>query len=150
MARGALARSQAELAIAITGFAGPGEDDDEEGLVHFAAPVADGEAMFEAALDAGADDVQSGEGGHDIFCAPDDLGPVRDALEQRFGPPEAARLDARARLAAAQELELSVHEHAPARVGEDLPLPHVSRFRVADGATGDVRAYLAGAARSAE
>lgn len=67
------------------------------GLVHFPAEVADGEAMFEAALDAGADDVQSGEGGHDIYCAPDDLGPVRDALEQRFSAPEAARLDWRPR-----------------------------------------------------
>lgn len=67
------------------------------GLVHFPAEVADGEAMFEAALDAGADDVQSDEGGHDIYCAPDDLGPVRDALEQRFGAPEAARLDWRPR-----------------------------------------------------
>src|SRR5512143_2420364 len=63
------------------------------GLVHYPSSAADGDAMFEAALDAGADDVQSGEGGHDVYCAPDDLGPVRDALEQRFGPPDAARLD---------------------------------------------------------
>ncbi|MBF0130298.1 MAG: YebC/PmpR family DNA-binding transcriptional regulator, partial [Alphaproteobacteria bacterium] len=43
--------------------------------------------------EAGASDVESGEGGHDVYCAPDDLGGVRDALEGRFGPPEAARLD---------------------------------------------------------
>jgi nicotinamide-nucleotide amidase len=36
MAEGALRRSDARLAIAITGFAGPGEPDDEPGLVHFA------------------------------------------------------------------------------------------------------------------
>ena len=36
MAEGALRRSNAGLAIAITGFAGPGEPDDEPGLVHFA------------------------------------------------------------------------------------------------------------------
>lgn len=36
MADGALHRSNAGLAIAITGFAGPGEPDDEPGLVHFA------------------------------------------------------------------------------------------------------------------
>lgn len=36
MAEGALSRSRAQLAIAITGFAGPGEPDDEPGLVHFA------------------------------------------------------------------------------------------------------------------
>lgn len=36
MAEGALRRSNADIAVAITGFAGPGGDDDEEGLVHFA------------------------------------------------------------------------------------------------------------------
>ncbi len=36
MAEGALRRSDAGLAIAITGFAGPGEPGDEAGLVHFA------------------------------------------------------------------------------------------------------------------
>jgi nicotinamide-nucleotide amidase len=36
MARGALRRSDADLALAITGFAGPGAPDDEEGLVHLA------------------------------------------------------------------------------------------------------------------
>jgi len=36
MAKGALERSQADIALAITGFAGPAEDHEEEGLVHFA------------------------------------------------------------------------------------------------------------------
>jgi competence/damage-inducible protein CinA C-terminal domain len=36
MASGALAASEGDVALAVTGFAGPGEDDDEEGLVHFA------------------------------------------------------------------------------------------------------------------
>ena len=36
MAEGALKRSSANVALAITGFAGPGDADDEEGLVHFA------------------------------------------------------------------------------------------------------------------
>jgi transcriptional/translational regulatory protein YebC/TACO1 len=49
--------------------------------------------MFEAALEAGAEDVVSGEAGHEVTCAPDDLSQVRDALEQRFGPADAARLD---------------------------------------------------------
>lgn len=35
MADGALARSQADVALAITGFAGPAGPDDEEGRVHF-------------------------------------------------------------------------------------------------------------------
>lgn len=36
MARGALAASHADIAVAITGFAGPGAPGDEEGLVHVA------------------------------------------------------------------------------------------------------------------
>lgn len=36
MARGVLERSQADIALSITGFAGPAADDEEEGLVHFA------------------------------------------------------------------------------------------------------------------
>lgn len=43
MARGAGNRSKADVAVSITGFAGPGEDDDEEGLVHFACVGPDGE-----------------------------------------------------------------------------------------------------------
>lgn len=36
MAEGALRRSEAEIAISVTGFAGPGGPEAEEGLVHFA------------------------------------------------------------------------------------------------------------------
>lgn len=36
MAEGALERSKADIAVAVTGFAGPTGDDNEEGLVHFA------------------------------------------------------------------------------------------------------------------
>ena len=37
MAEGALARSKASIALAVTGFAGPAGPNQEEGLVHFAA-----------------------------------------------------------------------------------------------------------------
>jgi nicotinamide-nucleotide amidase len=36
MAEGALERSRADIALGVTGFAGPGAPDQEEGLVHFA------------------------------------------------------------------------------------------------------------------
>jgi nicotinamide-nucleotide amidase len=42
MAHGALARSNADIALSITGFAGPSGEDDEEGLVHFACARRDG------------------------------------------------------------------------------------------------------------
>ncbi|GMM92821.1 CinA family protein [Qipengyuania sp. MTN3-11] len=42
MAKGALDRSQADIAVSVTGFAGPGAEDDEEGLVHFALATRDG------------------------------------------------------------------------------------------------------------
>ncbi|EME68172.1 hypothetical protein H261_19798 [Paramagnetospirillum caucaseum] len=66
---------------------------DRVGAIRFPASAAQAEAMFEGALDAGADNVESDEDGHEITCAPDDLGAVRDALEAKFGTPEYARLD---------------------------------------------------------
>lgn len=43
MVKGALDRSGKGVGVAITGFAGPGHDDDEEGLVHFACGRFEGE-----------------------------------------------------------------------------------------------------------
>jgi len=42
MAHGALRRSEADVALSITGFAGPGKADEEEGLVHLACARRDG------------------------------------------------------------------------------------------------------------
>jgi YebC/PmpR family DNA-binding regulatory protein len=63
------------------------------GLVRFSADVASAEEMFEAALEAGAEDVVSNDHGHEVTCAPNEVSAVRDALEQRFGPAAAAVLD---------------------------------------------------------
>jgi YebC/PmpR family DNA-binding regulatory protein len=65
---------------------------DRVGEIHYPQEAADDDAMLEAAIDAGAEDCQSGEDGHDVTCAPDDLNDVREALEARLGPPEEARL----------------------------------------------------------
>src|SRR5690606_12296628 len=42
-------------------------------------------AMLEAAIEAGAEDVQSDENGHVVTCAFEDLGSVANALEEKFG-----------------------------------------------------------------
>ena len=72
---------------------------DRVGEIHYPAAAADPDAMLDAAIEAGAEDCRSSEGGHDVVCAPDDLAQVRDALEARLGPPEAARLGWRPQVA---------------------------------------------------
>ena len=62
------------------------------GSIRYPAQVADADTMLEAAIEAGAEDVESNEEGHEILCAPDELDAVREALEARFGPPEQAAL----------------------------------------------------------
>ena len=63
------------------------------GVIEYPAATASADAMLEAAIDAGADNVESGAEGHEITCAPDDWIAVRDALEARFGPPASTKLD---------------------------------------------------------
>src|ERR1700719_2278529 len=65
---------------------------DRVGVVEFAPQVADAEAMFEAALDAGADDVVSSDAGHEIYVAQDRLREVAKTLEAKFGEPRKAAL----------------------------------------------------------
>jgi len=62
------------------------------GSIFFPPKVAEAEAMFEAALEAGANDVISDREGHEVLCAPDDFNEVRDAMEKKFGAPERAAL----------------------------------------------------------
>ena len=63
------------------------------GVIAYPAAAASADAMLEAAIDAGADDVASGPEGHEVTCAPDDMFAVRDTLEARFGAPASAKLD---------------------------------------------------------
>ena len=62
------------------------------GAVEFEPKVASADAMLEAAIDAGAEDVTSDEGGHQIFTTPDTLRDVAKALEAKFGEPRKAAL----------------------------------------------------------
>jgi len=65
---------------------------DRVGMISFPADVASADDMFEAAVEAGADNVESNDDGHVITCAPDDFSAVRDALADRFGDPREAQL----------------------------------------------------------
>ncbi|MEH3144571.1 MAG: YebC/PmpR family DNA-binding transcriptional regulator [Methylobacterium frigidaeris] len=60
---------------------------DRVGLIAFPAAVADADAMLEAAIEAGADDVKSDETGHEVTCEQGALSEVARALEGRFGEP---------------------------------------------------------------
>ncbi len=68
------------------------------GVVSFPAAAASEDEMLEAAIEAGADDVESGAEHHQVTCGVESFFAVRDALEARFGAPEAAKLDWRATL----------------------------------------------------
>jgi YebC/PmpR family DNA-binding regulatory protein len=65
---------------------------DRVGVIEYDAAVAGADAMFEAALEAGADDVVSSENGHEIYAVPDRFGAVSKALEAKFGEPRRAAL----------------------------------------------------------
>src|SRR5271170_8078572 len=65
---------------------------DHVGVIEYDAGAASGEAMFEAALDAGADDVVSSDSGHEIYAAPDHFRAVAKALEAKFGEPRKSAL----------------------------------------------------------
>src|SRR4029079_199900 len=65
---------------------------DHVGVVEFEPGVASADAMLEAAIDAGAEDVASNENGHEVYTTTDSLGAVAKALEAKFGEPRKAAL----------------------------------------------------------
>jgi YebC/PmpR family DNA-binding regulatory protein len=65
---------------------------DHVGVIEYDAKAASAEAMFEAALEAGADDVVSTADSHEIYAAQDHFGSVAKALEAKFGEPRKAAL----------------------------------------------------------
>src|SRR3546814_17844111 len=65
---------------------------DQVGEIVYSPDTAGADEMFEAALEAGAQDVTSDAKGHTVVCEPEDFGQVADSLQARFGSPESAGL----------------------------------------------------------
>ncbi len=65
---------------------------DRVGAIEFDPAKSSADAMLEAAIEAGADDVESSEEGHVLYCDRDLLHQVVKALESRFGEPRSVRI----------------------------------------------------------
>jgi YebC/PmpR family DNA-binding regulatory protein len=64
---------------------------DRVGEIVYPAKAASTDQMLEAAIEAGAEDAESGDDGHRITCAFSDLSDVARALEDRFGDAETVK-----------------------------------------------------------
>jgi YebC/PmpR family DNA-binding regulatory protein len=71
---------------------------DRLGLITYSAKAGDAEKVFEAALEAGAEDVESDDEEHRIWTALDSLHGVAKALEPSLGEAEGAKLAWRPRM----------------------------------------------------
>ena len=65
---------------------------DKVGQIIYPVEVTTAESMFEAALEAGAQDVETDDETHLVTTAPEDFNAVREKLEEIFGAPEEAQL----------------------------------------------------------
>ncbi len=65
---------------------------DQVGEVRYGPEIGDEDKVLEAAIDAGAEDVQSDEDGHVIYCAREDLNEVATALEAVFGEAQSTKI----------------------------------------------------------
>lgn len=65
---------------------------DRKGEIMYKAAVGDADTVMMAAIEAGAEDVESDEDGHWIYCADTDLNAVNSALEAALGESETAKL----------------------------------------------------------
>jgi YebC/PmpR family DNA-binding regulatory protein len=61
------------------------------GEIAYPASAASADAMLEAAIEAGADDVASDAGGHVVTCAFESLAVVSGALEEKLGEPASVK-----------------------------------------------------------
>ncbi|MBS0469747.1 MAG: YebC/PmpR family DNA-binding transcriptional regulator [Proteobacteria bacterium] len=60
------------------------------GQIVYPKDKGDDDTMLELALEAGANEVLSGEDGHEFLTSPEDFAQVRDALEAKLGAPDSA------------------------------------------------------------
>ena len=65
---------------------------DRLGQITYPPSAGDADTVFEAALEAGAQDVVSNEDGHEIWTALEELHGVAKALEAALGAPEGVKL----------------------------------------------------------
>jgi len=65
---------------------------DRKGEIAYPAGVGSADKVLEAAIEAGADDVESDEEGHWVYCADTDLAEVSAALEAALGEADTAKL----------------------------------------------------------
>ena len=64
---------------------------DRIGEIVYPAKAGNADKVMEAAIDAGADDVETDEEGHTIYCAFENLGEVSKALEGALGEAESVK-----------------------------------------------------------
>ena len=64
---------------------------DHVGEVYYPAAVGTADKVMDAAIDAGADDVESDEEGHSIYCSFEGMNEVSAALEKSLGEPESVK-----------------------------------------------------------
>lgn len=84
-------RTAAEIRSAFSKFGGSlGETNsvsflfDRKGIIQLPRHKASLDAMLEAALEVGAENVEEGADAYEIICAPEDFAAVRDGLEEKF------------------------------------------------------------------
>jgi YebC/PmpR family DNA-binding regulatory protein len=65
---------------------------ERKGEITYPASAGDADTVMMAAIEAGAEDVDSGEDGHVIWCADTDLGEVATALEAALGESDSTKL----------------------------------------------------------
>lgn len=65
---------------------------DHIGCVIYKSDAATEDEMFEAAIECGAEDIQTGDDVYEITCAIEQLAAVRDGLSKKFGDPLEARI----------------------------------------------------------